>query len=115
MSDQNVEDLRQLLADRAAVGLKKYGVTTMRTDLSLRDWLQHALEEALDKAVYLRAAIRKIDDEGGTLDPIPKGVYYWLAHGAFYDAKTLMRKDSYFYECWIGRCKEFPTHPRLCK
>lgn len=59
--DKNVEDLRQLLADRAAVGLKKYGVTTMRDDLSLRDWLQHALEETLDKAVYLRAAIRKLD------------------------------------------------------
>jgi hypothetical protein len=60
--DQNVEDLRTLLADRAAVGLKKYGVTTMRNDLDLRAWLQHALEETLDKAVYLRAAIRTIDE-----------------------------------------------------
>lgn len=61
-TDQNVEDLRQMLQERADIGLAKYGVTTMRTDLTLRDWLQHALEETLDKAVYLRAAIRKLDD-----------------------------------------------------
>ena len=59
--DQNVEDLRELLKRRAEIGLAKYGVTTMREDLDLRAWLQHALEETLDKAVYLRAAIRKLD------------------------------------------------------
>lgn len=60
-ADQNVEDLRELLKARAAVGLAKYGVTTMRDNLSVRDWLHHAIEETLDNAIYLRAAIRKID------------------------------------------------------
>lgn len=59
--DQNVEDLREMLKSRAAVGMKKYGVSTMRFDLSLGDWLNHALEETLDNAVYLRAAMRKLD------------------------------------------------------
>lgn len=31
---------------------------------SLREWLQHALEEALDMANYLQAAISKLDEEG---------------------------------------------------
>lgn len=60
-ADSNVEAVREMLLQRSQVGLKKYGITTEREDLSLRDWLQHALEEALDNAVYLKAAIAKID------------------------------------------------------
>ena len=60
--DANVEDVRRMLLERSQVGLKKYGCTTEGAGLSVRDWLQHALEETLDKAVYLRAAIRGIDD-----------------------------------------------------
>lgn len=61
-TDCNVEDLRELLLKRSEFGLKKYGVTTEDAGLSLRQWLQHALEETLDHAVYLRAAIRKLDE-----------------------------------------------------
>lgn len=57
MPDANVEAVRRLLADRAARGLQKYGVTTERTDLTREQWLQHALEEALDLAVYLQRCI----------------------------------------------------------
>lgn len=42
---------------RAALGLAKYGVTLERTDLSRRDWMQHAYEEALDLACYLKRLI----------------------------------------------------------
>ncbi|MGI4945872.1 MAG: hypothetical protein ACRYHQ_35815 [Janthinobacterium lividum] len=45
---------------RAAHGLRKYGVTLERTDLDRQAWLQHAYEEALDLACYLR---RLIEDE----------------------------------------------------
>ena len=41
-----------------------YGITTENNPLSLRAWLQHALEEALDMANYLQAAITKLDNEG---------------------------------------------------
>lgn len=63
-SDTNVEDIRQALLERSKIGLKKYGVTTNRDDLALVDWLQHALEEALDQAVYLQAAINLIKRGG---------------------------------------------------
>jgi hypothetical protein len=55
--DQNVERNRQLLLDRSVAGLKKYGVTTERDDLTLNEWLQHLLEELLDAANYVQAAM----------------------------------------------------------
>ena len=68
--DTNVEQVRQALLQRSQVGIKKYGVTTDRDDLALVDWLQHALEETLDKAVYLQAAISKIKqaERSGQID-----------------------------------------------
>lgn len=52
-----------LLQQRDALGRAKYGTTLDRTDLSLRDWLQHQLEEMLDGAGYAMAAIRKLDEQ----------------------------------------------------
>ena len=63
--DTNVEKVRAALLQRSQVGIIKYGVTTDRSDLDLVDWLQHALEETLDKAVYLQAAITKLKAEDG--------------------------------------------------
>lgn len=51
------------MIDREELGLEKYGTTVDRRDLSLRDWLQHAYEESLDKSLYLKAAIRELDGE----------------------------------------------------
>lgn len=42
---------------RAEVGLKKYGVGLDRKDVSEKEWLIHALEEALDLANYLEVVI----------------------------------------------------------
>ncbi len=53
MTDKNVEAVREKLKQRAERGLSKYGVTTERTDLSMKDWITHAQEEAMDLAVYL--------------------------------------------------------------
>mgnify|MGYP003630098738 CR=1 FL=1 len=55
--DQNVERNRQLLLERSIAGLQKYGVTTERADLTLNQWLQHLLEELLDGANYIQAAM----------------------------------------------------------
>lgn len=49
------------IAARQAKGVAKYGTTVAENPLSLREWLQHALEECLDQAVYLRRAIAEID------------------------------------------------------
>lgn len=59
--DPVVEAVRADLLQRSQVGLKKYGVGLDRTDLSLRDWLQHAYEETLDQANYLKRAIIELD------------------------------------------------------
>lgn len=61
--DKNVEAVRQKLLDRSNVGIVKYGCTTERDDLSLLDWLKHLQEEMLDSAVYLQAAISKLENE----------------------------------------------------
>lgn len=49
------------IAARQGKGVAKYGTTVAENPLSLREWLQHALEECLDQAVYLRRAIAEID------------------------------------------------------
>lgn len=49
------------VANRQALGIAKYGQTVADNPLSLREWLQHGLEEALDMAVYLKRAIAEID------------------------------------------------------
>ncbi len=46
---------------RQAIGLNKYGMSVAENPLELRAWLQHAYEEALDQAVYLRRAIHEIN------------------------------------------------------
>lgn len=60
--DPIVEAVRDDLLQRSQVGISKYGVTLARDDLSLRDWLQHAYEETLDQANYLKRAIVEIDN-----------------------------------------------------
>ena len=47
------EAVRQKLKQRAQVGFAKYGVTMMRDDQDLADWLRLAQEEAMDFCVYL--------------------------------------------------------------
>jgi len=46
---------------RQQLGVTKYGTTVAGNPLPLREWLQHAYEEALDLAVYLRRAMQDID------------------------------------------------------
>lgn len=42
---------------REALGLVKYGTTLDRTDLTCRQILQHAKEEAMDLAMYLQSVL----------------------------------------------------------
>ena len=59
--DSIVEAVRADLLRRSQLGIAKYGVTLDRTDLNLRDWLQHAYEETLDQANYLKRAIVELE------------------------------------------------------
>lgn len=65
MTDPIVEAVRADLLARSQVGIRKYGVTLAENPIQLRDWLQHAYEEVLDMANYLKAAIVKLDGQMG--------------------------------------------------
>lgn len=64
--DTVIDAVRDDLLRRSQFGIKKYGVTLDRKDLNLRDWLNHAYEEALDHANYLKRAMMEIDNAAGS-------------------------------------------------
>ena len=54
------ETLKLVISDlesREKRGLAKYKTTVDRTDLTKEQWLQHAYEEVLDMAMYLKRAM----------------------------------------------------------
>jgi len=59
------------IAHRQAMGLKKYGTTVADNPLPFRAWLQHAYEETLDQAVYLKRAMDQLDASGLCGAPTP--------------------------------------------
>lgn len=60
-ADRNVDAVCTMLQERSERGLQKYGVTTERTDTDLLGWVQHALEEACDLAIYLMRIKQEIN------------------------------------------------------
>lgn len=59
--DANVESVRIRLLNRSFVGIKKYGTTTMRDDLTPLQWLRHLQEELMDATVYIEAMASKLE------------------------------------------------------
>lgn len=51
--DKIIYQVVKLIKDRADNGLQTYGVTMDRDDLTREQWFDHAIEEALDLAIYL--------------------------------------------------------------
>jgi hypothetical protein len=51
--DSVVESIIDQFRDRSSVGIKKYGTTLDRKDLSKLDWIEHAKQEAMDLILYL--------------------------------------------------------------
>ena len=63
MSDKNVEAVVGKLRGRSARGVRKYGVTTERTDLTKLEWLRHLQEELLDAAVYIEKIASELEQQ----------------------------------------------------
>lgn len=61
--DRVIEAVREDLKRRSEVGLKKYGVSLERKDLTLDQWLEHAYEETLDLANYLKRSMMELRGE----------------------------------------------------
>lgn len=53
----------QDLVSREQRGLEKYGTTVDRKDLTNQQWLQHAYEEALDFALYIKKLIYEKENQ----------------------------------------------------
>ena len=51
--DKNVTAVIERMLQRSDVGLRKYGVTTERTDLTVEQWLTHLQEELMDSCIYI--------------------------------------------------------------
>lgn len=51
--DSIVETVINRLKDRAKIGFEKYGTNLDRNDLITDQWIDHAIEEALDFSLYL--------------------------------------------------------------
>lgn len=64
MSEPRPDIERQVcqdILDRQKIGIPKYGKTVAESNEPLREWLNHAYQECLDQAIYLRRAIAEID------------------------------------------------------
>ena len=60
--DSVVTSVLEKFVERASFGQKKYGTNLDRTDLSTKDWIQHAQEELMDGILYLE----KLKQQGFT-------------------------------------------------
>lgn len=49
------------IKDRQMSGIWKYGTTVAENPLTHAEWLQHAYEEALDLAIYLKRTMQEIE------------------------------------------------------
>ena len=52
-SDPIVAAVIRKMYQRSQIGIKKYGTTLERDDLSTDQWIDHAIEEAMDLVLYL--------------------------------------------------------------
>jgi hypothetical protein len=59
MKDKIVQRVITTLTSRSETGMRKYGVTMDRDDLSFAEWIQHLQEELMDAIIY----IEKLKDE----------------------------------------------------
>jgi len=53
MTDSIVESVLDKFKERSEEGIKKYGVTLDRKDLSPLEWLNHLQEELMDATLYI--------------------------------------------------------------
>ena len=59
--DAIVDETVSMLVKRSKLGQEKYGTTLMRNDLTLLDWMRHAVEESLDQTLYMLRAIKDLE------------------------------------------------------
>lgn len=53
MKDKHVESVISKYKERSNEGIRKYGTTLEREDLSFLEWLNHLQEELMDATLYI--------------------------------------------------------------
>lgn len=61
VKDFIVESVIDQFKDRSNVGIKKYGVTLDREDLTMLEWLIHLQQELMDATLYIEKLKSKLD------------------------------------------------------
>lgn len=100
------------IARRQRIGIAKYGTTVAGNPLSHLEWLQHAYEECLDQAIYLKRAMADAGTSSqatGAAWSVRTG-YGRLALGADCTPALFMHKPSAAkfaeeLEPHIGKCR----------
>ena len=64
VKDFIVESVIDQFKDRSNVGIKKYGVTLDRNDLTMLEWLIHLQQELMDATLYIEKLKSKLNYEG---------------------------------------------------
>ena len=54
MKDRIVQEIKDKFEQRSQLGIKKYGTTLERDDLSAEEWVNHLQEELMDAILYLQ-------------------------------------------------------------
>lgn len=60
--DSIVEDVRQKFLTRSQLGIQKYQTTLDRKDLSVTDWIEHAIQESMDLTLYLTKLKKELNE-----------------------------------------------------
>lgn len=113
-TSQVLQTIFKELAEREQLGLKKYGTTVDRTDLTLEQWAIHAKEEAMDLVVYLTAFLHHLRNQSQGYqfpscfpdwdDPMTDG-YNWRAidaddglggHVTYFKSRPTIEDDYYW-------------------
>ena len=63
MQDTIVKNVIDKIVSRSETGIKKYGTTLDRNDLSLIDWLRHLQEELMDAVNYIEKIVQVLEKE----------------------------------------------------
>jgi hypothetical protein len=63
VKDFIVESVIDQFKDRSNVGIKKYGVTLDREDLTMLEWLIHLQQELMDATLYIEKLKSKLNYE----------------------------------------------------
>lgn len=53
IKDSIVKEIVNKFISRSELGIKKYGTTLDRNDLTIEEWVDHAVEECMDLMLYL--------------------------------------------------------------